>query len=145
MQISNCAFIYEIQKYRLLIKCFLFLISNVTKSRADFPHGFWWGVANRLRSGIKSRLKRQAVINYSEIMHTGMRGKRSFPFSIDGIMSAIIYPVRAKRQRRGVRKRTPLRKFCLAGQEHYGLLQTVRFFAEAQNDTGDEVSEYHGN
>ncbi|MBQ2743937.1 MAG: hypothetical protein IJF32_14190, partial [Oscillospiraceae bacterium] len=34
-------------------------------------------------------------------MHTGMRGKRSFPFSIDGIMSAIIYPVRARRQKRG--------------------------------------------
>ena len=26
-------------------------------------------------------------------MHTGMRGKRSFPFIIDGIMSAIIYPL----------------------------------------------------
>ena len=40
-------------------------------------------------------------MNYSEIMHTGMRGKRSFPFGIDGIMSAIIHPLCAERQKRG--------------------------------------------
>ena len=45
-------------------------------------------------------------------MHTGMRGKRSFPFSIDGIMSAIIYPLLYPAAKawgyKGDRKRPPL-------------------------------------